>query len=566
MRRFPARPLAAALMLATLALPSAPARAQAPPVTEDGAKALAAALKDGLARWFPKGKDGASEMRWTGDPVATPAGDHYEVALPALTAVSDDGTTADIGTIRLTVKPQGGNTHAVTATLPDRVTVLNKGKPSATISLGGQRLAGVWSDAHNRILSIDGELRDLSVVSDEKDGKGKKKEESLTIGTVTMTGELKPDGTSAAGSPTWSGPGALTLGNIRMTDEAKKPVLELSGFTLEGNYSRVDLARSDALERLAQTHAKAGTEPSVAELLPLVRGLVAGGGYRIALNGLSATNPQDNTRIGIGQFVLHGAMQDLDKPMASSSFGFQAAGLSLEPELAPKSFMPEKLDLQFSIANVPTDSVWRAFADLAALAEKKAAEEESEEESDGVTKGVIAGKSEEEYEEADLSDEEDGEESAGALFDDPELLAIGNRLMGAMAAVGTELRVDRFLINTPATSGSITGALRMAANAAFGTVGGYTMELTGLDTAAKAMQPKPGKKADEETQQALGVIAMLQAMGQASKDAAGKDVRTYKIDVTESGQLLLNGADMSALMGMGGTAPDSAPAPAAKKP
>ncbi|NUB16986.1 hypothetical protein GAY28_34040, partial [Azospirillum brasilense] len=105
MRRLPARPLAAALMLATLALPPAAARAEAPPVTEDGARALAAALKDGLARWFPKSGEDATELRWTGEPVATPAGDHYEVALPALTAVSDDGTTADIGTIRLTVKP-----------------------------------------------------------------------------------------------------------------------------------------------------------------------------------------------------------------------------------------------------------------------------------------------------------------------------------------------------------------------------------------------------------------------------------------------------------------------------
>ena len=533
MRRLPARPLAAALMLATLALPPATARAEAPPVTEDGAKALAAALKDGLARWFPKGKDDATELRWAGEPVATPAGDHYDVALPALTAVSDDGTTANIGTIRLTVKPQDGNTHAVTATLPDHVAILDNGKPSASIRLGRQRISALWSGTYETALSMDAELGDLSVTSDRKNKKGKKDDSALTVGAITVAGELKPDGTAAAGTPLWSGPGAMSVSNLRFVDEAKKEVLNLAGLTMEGTYTRVDLARADAMQRLTQAHALAGTQPPAAELIPLMQGLMAGTSGRVRLSGLKALNPEDGTRLALGQLVLSGSAEDLDKPMASSTFGIESSGLSLEPEVAPKSFMPDKLDLHITTAKLPTASLWRAFADLAALAETQA--------------------------DADAEGDEEEDEEEAAQADEAEVAAIGNRLMGAMAEVGTELRIARFVVNTPATSGTMTGAMRMAANSAFGAVGSSTVLLRGLDAAAKAMQPKPGRKADEDTQNVLGVIAMLQAFGQASKDDAGNDVRSYKIDVTETGQLLLNGADMSALMGMGQPTPEPEP-------
>ena len=95
MRRLPVRPLAIALVITTAAV-TAPARAEAPPVTEDGAKALAAALKDGLARWFPK-TENSVDLRWKGEPVAIPAGDHYEVTMPPVSAVEEDGTSIEVG-------------------------------------------------------------------------------------------------------------------------------------------------------------------------------------------------------------------------------------------------------------------------------------------------------------------------------------------------------------------------------------------------------------------------------------------------------------------------------------
>ncbi len=529
MRRFPARSLAIALTLATSAVAALPARADAPPVTDDGAKALAAAIKDGLARWFPKPKEGGTELRWKGEPKATPAGDHYDVALPPLTVVSDDGSTAEVGSVALTVKPQEGGTHAVTAVLPDTVPLLDGGKPSATIRIGQQRFSGVWSGTYESFLSVDANYGDLSVTSDKKSGgkKGDAKNGSLTVGSVTMAGELKPDGAT-----TWSGPGALSISNVRVLDDQKKEVMTLAGLTAEGTYTRVDLARSSAMQRLIQAHAAAGTEPPPAELMSLVQGMMGGGSFRFGLSGLSGHNPDDGSRFALAQFTSHGATEDFDKPTANATMGFEMAGLEVTPAVAPQGFLPDRVELQLSLAKLPTASLWQALADYAALAQAKGSNE----------------------------DEDDDEEDAAAA--DPQAEAIGNRLVGAMAAVGSELRIDKLLVNAPAASGDMTGGLRMAANTAYGAVGGATILLRGLDAAAKALQPKPGQKADKDAKDTLGVIAMLQAFGQAGKDASGNEVRSYKIDLTETGQILLNGADMSALMG--GGAPTE-PAPTDKK-
>jgi len=61
------------------------------------------------------------------------------------------------------------------------------------------------------------------------------------------------------------------------------------------------------------------------------------------------------------------------------------------------------------------------------------------------------------------------------------------------------------------------------------------------------------------------MIGMLQAMGQISKDESGAEIRSYKIEMTDSGQLLLNGADMAPLLSGGGE-PAAPPAEAGKKP
>ncbi|WP_207455866.1 hypothetical protein [Azospirillum sp. SYSU D00513] len=474
-----------------------PAQVQAP--SEAGAKTLAAALSDGLKRWFPP-QDGTT-VSWKALQVV-PSGDHYAVTIPELTVKDAEGSGIWFGTVSMTVAPREGATYAVSATLPDSIPILDKGKTEATIRLGRQRFDGLWSGGFETFLSLDADYGDLSVTGAKNDG-------VLRIGAVTAMSALKPD---AAGAPTWSGPGALAVSKVTVTDESKRELMSLDGLALEGTYSRVDLARVNAFQTFAQRQAAAGTEPPPAETLSALRGLLGGASVRMRMSGLSTFEPESGTRIALGLLSAGGGVEDLDQPLGGLSLGLEASGFSMSPAVAPTGFEPRSLQLQLGIAKLPSPALWRTIADLSALSDTL----------------------------------EEGEA-------DPRQEAAMQRLMGALSQAGTELRLDKVAMDSPALSGSLSGAFRATATAAQGAVGGMTVLLRGLDGAARALQPASGKP-DEETAGLLAGLAMVQAMGQPGKDDAGNETRSYKIDMTEDGRFLLNGTDMGPLLaGMGGS-------------
>ena len=539
MRHVPVRPFALGLLL--LAGAWSPAQAQVPAVDANGAKALATALKDGLARWFPKPAEDSEGtlVEWDGEPVVTPTGTHYTVALPKLSVENAEGTRIEVGTVLLTVAPQDGGTFAVTATLPDRMKVLevdDEGEDyveSATLAIGKQQFKGVWSAAFETMLTVDAAYSDLALTA--KDGQG-----AIRVGSATFMQEMKPDGAT-----TWSGPGAFALSNLAIQDEKKREVFKLSGLALENTLTRADLSRITEMQKLSQRHTAAGTSPTVAELLPVMRGIIGGGSMRMRLSGLSALHPEDGTKVALGQLAIRGGVEDMDQAQSTASLAVEAREFAITPNPAPSAFMPQRLDIQLSLAKLPNAALWQGFADMAAITEAEQKNAEQKAKDAAAVKKAKAG---------DKKAPEKAADPSAAVF---------QRVSTALAEAGSELRLDKLDIDTPSATGSAAGAARYVPNAAMGAVGSATILLRGLDTAAKALQPKAGQKADKETQDALGLIAMLQAMGQASKDDAGADVRTYKIDLNEAGQFLLNGADMGPLMG--GAAEEPAPKKSGKR-
>ena len=507
---------------------SAPAWAQGPDVSAEGAAAMRAAIADGLKRYFPNGEEDGTEFRWAGEPQVTPAGDRYDVALPALTVVTDEDTHFDVGTIQLKVVPKPDSAYAVEATLPASMTMRNGDTPSGTLTIGSQRFTGVWSAAVENFMSADLAYGDLALVGDD-DG-------ALRIASFTATQDMRSDGPG-----TWGGPVAAALSDVTLTDAQKTSLLKVANIAMEATYGRIDLAKMAQFRTLAATHSAAGTEPSAAQILPLLGGMLGEAVMRTRITGLSAGNDEGRVAFDLATFTL--GVHDLDRDTSTTVLGFKGDGLKIEPLPGPKQFMPERFDVQLSLGKLPNAAVGQAAVALAALEEQKKAHGDAEEgkASPGNPKG------------RKIESEDDA--------DDAMASAIGNVVMEAASRAGTELRIDHLSLDTPATSGSETGAARVASAAAFGAVGGANVVLRGLDAATNALKPKPGTKPDSETQQTLGMVEMLKAMGQQGKDAAGNDVRTYKIDLTESGQILLNGADMSAMMGMGAAPTEPAPQP-----
>jgi hypothetical protein len=504
----------------------------APAVDDAGAKALAASLKKDLPRWFPPpSEDGEGVgFEWQGEPTVKPAGDHYDVALPRLSAEDAEGTLFDIGTVLLSVTPKDDGQYGVAITLPSAIKVQNLDDndeyvDAATISIGKQSFTSTWSGALETLLAVDAAYNDIAVSA--ADGKGK-----ISVASMTMVQDLKPEA-GTGGATLWSGPAAFAFGGLSVQDEKKKELVKIGGVTAEATYTRVDLTKVSALQKLSEQTAAKGVAPTSAELLPKLQGMFGGISGAMRLSNLSFVNPEDGTQVSLGQLAFRSGLTDLDQAMSTVSMGMEARDFSMTPSPAPAAFTPRAFEVKLSVAKLPNSALWKAFTELA-----KAAEAEETQPKKGA--------------------------KAKAAPPPPSSEMVMQQAMAAMGEAGTELRIDALNLDTPATAGTATGAVKVATQAAFGVTGGATVLLRGIDAAVKAMQPAPGAKPDKETQDLLGGLAMVQAMGQAGKDDTGADVRSYKFEVTEAGQLLLNGADMTPLLAGGGE-PARAPAEQPKK-
>ncbi|MBY6262908.1 hypothetical protein EI613_13465 [Azospirillum sp. 412522] len=532
----PVRSLRPALIAGgMLALVAGWSPAQAAPAVDDaGAKALAASLKKDLPRWFPPPTEDGEGIgfEWQGEPTVKPAGDHYDVALPRLSAEDAEGTLFDIGTILLSVTPKDDSQYGVSITLPSAMKVQNLDDndeyvDAATISIGKQSLTSTWSGALETLLAVDGAFNDVAVTA--AGGKGK-----ISIASMTMVQDLKPE-TGANGATLWSGPAAFAFGGLSVQDDKNKELMKIGSVTTEAAYTRIDLTKVSALQKLSEQTAARGVPPTPAELLPKMQGMFGGVTGAMRMSNLSFVNPEDGTTVALGQFAFHSGLTDLDQAFSTVSMGMEARDFSMTPSPAPVAFTPRAFEMKLSVAKLPNAALWKAFTELAKTAEA--------EEAPPPKKGAKA------------------KAAAPAA---PSSDVVMQQAMAAMGEAGTELRIDALNLDTPATAGTATGALKVATQAAFGVTGGANVLLRGIDAAVKAMQPAPGAKPDKETQDLLAGLAMVQALGQAGKDDTGADTRTYKIDVTETGQLLLNGADMTALLG-GGAEPAPAPVEQPKK-
>ncbi|MCW2245168.1 hypothetical protein M2352_000759 [Azospirillum fermentarium] len=525
-RSFPRTAFAAALLASALSASPllaqtapAPAPVAATTVDETGAKTLAASIDTALKRFLPHTPQGGG-ARWIGAVTATPDGDAYKVTLPALSFAGDDGARMDVGIITFRLKPQTDGTQAFTAQLPASLPIFDaKGAADGTVTIGTQAISGVWVPAYETLTALDVSLGALAATN-------AKNQTLLKIGSMAGRMDLRPDG----GGALYSGPGAFTIANLAVQDETGTPLATIGSFGTDFTYTRVDLEKSRKLTETARTYAEtAGADPNPAppSLTPAdFRGLFGGMGFKVSLGDSTFFDPKDKTRVGLKAFALSMGIDGLDTPSTSVRFGYDHDGLAIVPPPGPADFMPGSAGFSIAALKLPTDALSQVLT-------------------------IAAGKT---------------DDTTGAL--------VAGVLMGALGQAASEIRLEKLAVNTPATSGHAAGAATFAPGAALATTGAFTVTLTGLDNTIKALQPAPGKKPTKEDQDTLAGLTMVQALGQPGKDAQGKDARVYKIDITPQGQILLNGTDMSALLGLGadqGTdggedeEEEEAPAPAKRK-
>jgi hypothetical protein len=129
------------------------------------------------------------------------------------------------------------------------------------------------------------------------------------------------------------------------------------------------------------------------------------------------------------------------------------------------------------------------------------------------------------------------------LFDSMITAAVDN---------GAEIRVAPFELTSPALAVSASANLTGNDRSPLSAVGTGDIVIRGLEDAARALLGDPQGSGPDSP---AAAIAIISAMGQAGTDSSGRPTRSYHIELDEQGRVMLNGNDLSALIGGGGGGP-----------
>jgi hypothetical protein len=481
------------------------AQAAAPALTPEGAAALADQVDKGVRLWFPPTGEGAA-FQWDGRTAAVVAGDHYNVELPALQVTNDDGSRLGVGKITLALKPEADGVWGVGLAVPSPIAMLAAdGKPEGELTIGRQSFTGRWLSRLETLVKADGTFGDIKAVS-------KKDKSLLQIGAILVRTDL-----AEAAPGRWSGPSALSLQNFAMNDEHGIQVARLGSVAIEADVVGMDLNHAATLNQKAEAIPAAEGALALRKRLALLNGLFSSAQGRVVLSDLALTAPADGSNVRLERIGIRLGVEGFDQEKSTLSVGYDHAGLKLEPPPGPTDFLPVKVELALAAASLPNNGLWATF-----------------------TKAL----------------------DAPAGKDDTIGQALAGQLLGALTQAGSKLRIDALNLDSAALAARVKGEARFNAQSPMGVVADINMSLRGLEAAAKQLQPKPGAKVDEEAQNILAMVTMAQAFGAPAKDEAGRDIRTYALQLDAGGRMMLNGADMSALFP---TAPAPAPAANGKK-
>jgi hypothetical protein len=118
-------------------------------------------------------------------------------------------------------------------------------------------------------------------------------------------------------------------------------------------------------------------------------------------------------------------------------------------------------------------------------------------------------------------------------------------LMSALSQSSLKLKIEPSGIETEKAKLSADGELKLAMETPYKATGVVNFALLGLDDLIALAQSLAAQSPD--AQQAMGMLSMLQGLAQRETGADGKPVDKYKVDLTPTGQVLVNGKPLDGM-------------------
>lgn len=449
--------------------------------------------------------------------IPTVEGKSFDVAITGIRYGTEQQAQATFGEIDYRLTPDGADQYQVSDLKMPGEFALNglDGKPEANIKFATTAFTATWSKPLQNFLKFDWQAKDIAVTS-AADPK-----ETFTIATASITGDGKENGKGLLDQVS-----TITLNGLAGTDPADGTTVKLDKLLGTVTVAQLDfpayrqmMAKINEFAAKYEPKAEAGASappPAITDedrkaLADLVRGfpkLMAAYGYDFSGEGLTVTDANGAVTVQLARGGMALGFKGINTDQAQANFSINHDGLVVNDptfqDPIAKAVLPKKGNLSLLATDIPVPSLVEGLAQ--ALPEMTSA---------------------------------DPQVAQGGQF-----MMMG-ALMSALSKSTLKLTIEPSGIETEKAKLTADGALKLALETPQKAVGVVNFALLGLDDLIALAQGMANESPD--AQQAMGMLSMLQALAQRETGADGKPVDKYKVDLTETGQVLVNGKPLDGI-------------------
>lgn len=493
-----------------------PAQAQAAMSAND-AKRLKTMFTQMVENSRTQAKAQGGDLLVEGDVMVEPGDNYYAVTLPHLTSVQADKSKINIGMVSINAVPGDKKEEwKMTVALPTPITMYDaEGKEDGVLEIGSQTFAGVFQEEFMNFVRLNGKYQNVTF-TDKTDG-GK-----IAIPELTLMYDLKE-----GANKLWSGP--MNARAINILAKTGTSIAKIGSIDLQSTLKGYSIAETKAYqEKMAALLESTGKDT------PSLSGQHVRGMYNMifdymtkAWDGFGSTLSINNVEFGDAP---QAGKQASTLKIAKIAFGLDGDGfrqdkvalrnvinltdLTITPQpQGLKKAAPSTINLDITFNNLPL----KKLADL-------------------------------------------GGQSLGQTTDQPggsglvAMNAVAN-VQKILADAGTTIVVKDTRVANPSDYDMLmNGSATASTQAAMMFAGKTRLEIFGIEKLIGYAQQASIDPTVPDTQKAraaqlLQTLTIMQMMGQQAKNAKGQDIRSYDLVLTTAGNILLNGADLSTVMG-----------------
>jgi|GEM_PF-1020130 len=493
---------------------STPAQAA---INEKGARHLQSLFEDMLSQSDGLTKDDLGGLKLDGTVMVERANGYYAVTLPHISYMTADNKRIDIGIISLNVMPgEDKQQWKMTMAMPSPITVYDeKNAQLASLTIGQQYFAGVWHEKLQSYTKLKAQYKNIALRMTDSTLK-------ITVPDTTIIYDLTENAKHL-----WSGPSSMTVNGLKVKtpDGSEITVGKIESIASITDYSlETAAAYRDNMQALNESY-EAGEGSESAQHIA--------GVYNLVTEFIGSVWNGFETSINISDIHFFKPMTDKEQARefklskvgyAFDMMGFRSNnvtlrmathydGLSIKP--LPPEFdetAPTRVNLDFSIKNMP-------YKDIIALGKTSV---ETAVQAPQMAKLV----------------------GLQALMSLPDLFT----------KAGTTLEIKNSFAENDIYRALLNARLQADLTAMKGGVGTGRIEISGLEklltvTAEQMKKTDLSEEEKNDLKKTAATLTVMQMIGKMSKDNKNKPIRLYDLELTKEGSILLNGADMSTLLG-----------------